>query len=108
MLNEDADEDEEIIEVAESIEHMYRSSLRQGVKHLLSENGLYELLWNDWNKLYTRRSKLFHHGNDPFSQQELNSLAQDSIKLCGRIILAIIRQQGIELPSITQTNFGDF
>ena len=105
-LRDDADEEEDIIEVAESIKHM-RLSLRKGVKHLLSENGLDDLLWKDWDDMYSRRSKLIHHGKGPFSQQELNTLAQDSIRICGTIILAIIRQQGIELPSITQTHFRD-
>ena len=106
-MRDDADDDEDIIEVAESIEHMYRGSLRQGVKHLLSENGLYDLLWKDWDDMYSRRSKLIHHGKGTFSQQEMNKLAQDSIKICGTIILAIIQQQGIKLPSITKTHFRD-
>ena len=103
-IRDDADEDEDIIEVAESIEHMYRISLRQGVKHLLSENGLDDQLWRDWEDMYFRRSKLIHHGKGPFSQQELNKLAQDSIRICGTIILEIIQQQGIELRNASMHN----
>ena len=96
---------EELLEVAEAIRRLYRNSLRQEVRQFLTANGLNHL-WSDWDGLYDRRSKLFH-GRRRLSGQEISALAEDAVKLCGRIVLAVIRQRGMVLPAIASTHFGE-
>ena len=39
------------------------------------------------------------------SDSEINKAAHDTVTLCGRIILAIVAKEGVQLPSITATHF---
>ena len=95
----------ELLEVAEAIRRLYRNSLRQEVRQFLAANGLNHL-WRDWDELYGRRSMLFH-GRGRLSAQEISELAEDAVKLCGRIVLAVIKRRDMVLPAIASTHFGE-
>lgn len=91
-------------EVADAIRKgLFPLSLRQGVMRLLSRLSL-DALRKEWDRLYGIRSGLFH-GTARLSDSEINHAAQDTITLCGRIILAIVVKEGTQLPSITATHF---
>ena len=96
--------DRESLEVAEALHRMHRIGVRQGVKRVLCRNGLSHLQ-KEWDELYSLRSGLFH-GSKQLTEQEVNSLANDALDLCSRIILAIIKRNGVKLPSVANKNFG--
>lgn len=105
-VEDDAGGDGERLEVAEGLRRLLsRIGLRQGVKRVLCCNDLGHLQ-DEWDRLYDLRSDLFH-GRKQLAKQEVNKLAADAVKLCCRIILAIIKQNGIRLPSIANTHFGN-
>ena len=58
-LEQDHSDGEEAEQVINAIRHVRRESIRQRVKRLLEANNL-SSVWDDWNKLYNRRSSLFH------------------------------------------------
>ncbi len=82
---------------------LHRLSLRQGVMRLLSEVGL-EHMQKEWKRLYDIRSGIFH-GRAHLSNSEIDQAAGDTIRLCGRIIIAIIAKDGGRVPSIAATHF---
>ena len=84
-------------EVKEAVERMHRISIRQGIKRVLRCNRL-DHLWEEWDDLYKRRSRLFHGGGE-FTNQEIGELASNATKLCDEIIFGIIKQKGIKLPA---------
>ena len=84
-------------EVKEAVKRMHRISIRQGIKRVLMCNRL-DHLWEEWDDLYERRSRLFHGGGE-FTKQEIGELASNATKLCDKIIFGIIKQQGIKLPA---------
>ncbi|MDE0101287.1 MAG: hypothetical protein OXN89_02805 [Bryobacterales bacterium] len=88
----------------DAIRRLSRTELRQGVRRVLSRNALGHLQ-DEWDRLYDRRSDVFH-GSEPLTKQEGNTLAADAVTLWCRIILAIFQQSGITLPSIASTHFG--
>ena len=91
-------------EVADAIRKgLFPLSLRQGVMRLLSRLSL-DALRKEWDRLYGIRSGLFH-GTARLSDSEINKAAHDTVTLCGRIILAIVAKEGVQLPSITATHF---
>ena len=91
-------------EVKEAIKRMHKISIRRGIKRVLDHNNLGHL-WGDWNDLYERRSRLFHGGRE-FTRQETRKLSSDAWKLCGKIILGIIKRKGFTLPSVASVNFN--
>ena len=100
-----ADGDPERLEVAEALQRMHRIGVRQGVKRVLCRNDLSHLQ-KEWDRLYGLRSSLLH-GSKQLTEQEVNSLANDAMKLCSRIILGIVKRDGINPPSIAIRNFGE-
>ena len=84
-------------EVKDAVERMHRISIRQGIKRVLERNRL-DHLWEEWDALYKRRSRLFHGGGE-FTNQEIGELASTATQLCDEIIFGIIKQQGIKLPA---------
>ena len=84
-------------EVKEAVKRMHRISIRQGIKRVLESNRL-DHLWEEWDDLYKRRSRLFHGGGE-FTNQEIGELASNATKLCDEIIFGIIKQKGIKLPA---------
>ena len=104
-ITDHADGDRERLEVAEALQRMHRIGVRQGVKRVLCRNGLSHLR-KEWDRLYDLRSSLFH-GSKQLTEQEVNSLENGAMKLCSRIILGIIKRNGINLPSVAIRNFGE-
>ena len=84
-------------EVKEAVKRMHRISIRQGIKRVLESNRL-DHLWEEWDDLYKRRSRLFHGGGE-FTNQEIGELASNATQLCDEIIFGIIKQKGIKLPA---------
>ena len=98
------EDDDELNEIADALQRMHRISLRQGVFRLLKENGLedYRSCWDD---VYGKRSGLFH-GTLVLDRHETNRLATDTVKLCVTIVLTILRNRGVALPSIAKVHFS--
>lgn len=91
-------------EVARAIRKgLFPLSLRQGVMRLLSRLGL-DNLRNEWDRLYGIRSGIFH-GTARLSDADIRQASLETGTLCGRIILAVLAQQGIRIPSIVETHF---
>ena len=97
--------DDERLEIAEALRRMHRIGLRQGVKRVLRGNDIGHLQ-KEWDRLYDLRSGMFH-GRNQLEKQETPKLANDAMKLCTRIILAIIKRAGINLPSVSSKHFGE-
>jgi hypothetical protein len=96
---------EERAEVARAIRKgLFPLSLRQGVTRLLLRLGL-DHLRKEWDRLYGIRSGLFH-GTARLSNLEIIQAAFDTVSLCGRIVLAIVAQEGARLPSVAATHFN--
>ena len=83
---------------------LFPLGLRQGVMRLLSRLGL-DPLRKEWDRLYGVRSGLFH-GTDRLSDSEIFQASLDTVTLCGRIILAVVAEEGTRLPSVAATHFG--
>lgn len=78
-------------EVADAVRRdAHKVSLRQGVIRLLKRLGLSHLK-NDWDKIYSGRSTLVH-GLAPKPGADYNSLAFETISVCGQILLSFIAQ----------------
>lgn len=98
--------DAEHAEVADALHRsLHRVGLRQGVMRVLSRLHLTQLR-KDWDRLYGLRSGLFH-GAAKFTTNELNELALEAVTLCGKVLLAQLRRDGVEPPSISSTHFPD-
>ena len=98
------EDDDDLREIADALERMYRVSLRQGAFRLLEENGLedYKPRWDD---VYGKRSGLFH-GTLVLDRHETHRLANDTVKLCVTIVLTILRNRGVVLPQIATIHFS--
>ena len=80
---------------------------------MLAENDL-SLLWEEWDALYSKRSRLFHGAGgdageqrgDHLEQSELHTVAQGAMTLCGRIVLSLAKRNGIAIPSGAAVHFG--
>jgi hypothetical protein len=62
-------------------------------------------LRKEWDKLYGLRSGLFH-GTVEMNEQEIHQLATEAVRLCSRIILAVVERDGIKLPSVTSLHYS--
>ena len=89
------DEREEVIDGINK--SLHKLSLRQGVMRLLTSLNLNHLKKN-WDKLYQERSSLVH-GLAPKPGVDYSALANESINLCGRILLTAISR---EIPETTK------
>ena len=72
------------------------AALRQGVMRVLSSLGLNDLR-NEWDRLYPLRSGVFH-GTADLNEHDIDQLATDIVTFSGRIILALLKRDGIKLP----------
>ena len=99
-------EDDEMGEVAKRLRDIlqYRTTLRQGVFAVLRRNGL-EHLKSEWDAVYSLRSELFH-GHRNLDRSEMNELARKAVNLCITVVLAIVRNTGIELPEVATIHFS--
>ena len=66
-----------------------------------SQNNL-DHLQMEWDSLYGQRGDLFH-GREQLPKQQL---ANNTIKLCGKIILTIASRNGVNIPASANTHFG--
>jgi len=102
----DGKHDAERLEVAEALRRsLHRVGLRQGVLRVLSRLDLRQLA-KEWDRLYSLRSGVFH-GTRVLTETEIAQLANDTVSLCGRIILAVVEQDGITVPSVAAKHFGE-
>ncbi len=101
----EADYEAERLEVADALRRSFhRIGLRQGVMRVLSNLNLNDLR-KEWDRLYGLRSGVFH-GTVELTEQEICQLATDTVRLCGRITLAVLARDGVKLPSIANVHFG--
>ena len=112
-LNRTHGDEEETREIVEAILRVRKESIRQGIKKYLAANKLSDL-WQDWDKLYYERSRLFHGktkaGNesrgDYLEESELHSFGQEAVNLCARIVLTMSKLEGISVPDSAKVHFG--
>ncbi len=105
--------EEEAQQVIEAIQKIRQISIRQRIRNMLDNNDLSHL-WEDWDALYSKRSRLYHGrgGNDGeqrgdhLAESELHNLAQGATTLCGRIVLSLAKQNGVAIPSQADKRFG--
>ena len=106
----DAEETGQIVEAILRIRH---SSIRQRIRKILASNDL-SVLWQDWEDLYSKRSRLFHGGSRDggehrgahLVESEVHALGQEAMTLCGRIVLSIAKREGIAIPDQAAVHFG--
>ena len=104
---------EETRQVIEAILRVRRESIRQRIRKSLAANEL-SGVWEDWETLYSKRSRLFHgrtnaeseHRGDYLEESELHGLAQEAINLCSRIVLSMAKREGISVPDRAKVHFG--
>lgn len=93
-------------EIAEALRRsLHRIGLRQGVLRVLARLGL-EHRKKQWDKIYGLRSSVFH-GTQQIAEHEMHELAQSSITLCGQILIALLIQGGVAIPSVARKHFPD-
>ena len=100
-------------QVIEAIRRIRQSSIRQRIRTMLDANDL-SLVWEDWDALYSKRSRLFHgHGGhdgeqrgDHLMESELHAVAQEAMTLCGRMVLSLAKRNGVAIPSRAGVHFG--
>ena len=97
--------DSELAEIADRLQGIQRTSIRQGVTRLLDQNGCPDLKVQ-WDETYRQRSKLFH-GGAPVDRHELHRVADATMRLCVTIVLSAFKNKGIELPEIAEVHFPD-
>ena len=104
---------EETRQVIEAIRRVRSESIRQRIRKLLAANELSDL-WSHWNRLYSKRSRLFHGGTNADSEHrgnyleesELHRLGQDAFNLCSRIVLSMAKREGIPVPDRAKVHFS--
>ena len=103
---------EETSQVIEAILQIRKESIRKRIRKLLSVNELSDM-WQDWDKLYSKRSRLFHgrtkngseHLGNHLEETEVHVLGQEAIKLCARIVLTMAKREGISVPDRAKVHF---
>jgi hypothetical protein len=103
-VEQSCEEDLEALEVAEGIRKiLLKLTIRQRVKRLLRRLGL-EALQKDWDRLHSFRSGVLH-GSVVLDDHELQELADETIGLCGKIVLSLVREQGVTIPTIADAHY---
>lgn len=103
VVNAEGAGDEEK-EVADALRRsLYRIGLRQGVLRVFARLGL-DHLKREWDRLYSIRSGVFH-GTTHLSQSEVHELAQASMTLCGKVVIALLRKEGGPVPAISEKHY---
>ncbi|MCY4029420.1 MAG: hypothetical protein OXH75_24260 [Acidobacteria bacterium] len=74
---------EEAQRVVEAIRQVRRESIRQRIRKLLQANDLSNL-WLDWDRLYDRRSGLFHGRSEAGSEHRGSHLEQSNLHTLGQ------------------------
>lgn len=104
---------EEINQVIEAILRVRKESIRQRIRKLLILNEL-SGMWQDWDRLYSKRSRLFHggtkdgseHRGNHLDESEVHALGQEAINLCTRIVLSMAKREEISVPDHAKVHFG--
>ena len=104
---------EETEQVIEALQRVRKESIRQRIRKLLASNEL-SSMWRNWDKLYEKRSGLFHgpsqtdseHRGSHLEESALHGLGQEAIKLCARIVLSMAKREGIAVPGRANVHFG--
>ncbi|MCY4057946.1 MAG: hypothetical protein OXG44_08080, partial [Gammaproteobacteria bacterium] len=104
---------DETIQVCEAIRRVRRESIRQRIRKFLQINDLSNV-WRDWDRLYSKRSGLFHgrseagseHRGSHLEESSLRALGEEAIKLCARIVLSMAQREGIAVPGRAKVHFG--
>ena len=112
-LEEAHGEREEAVQVVQAIRQVRRESIRQRIKKFLDANDLSNV-WQDWDRLYNRRSRLFHGRSEAASEYRgshleesaLKELGREAIKLSARIVLSMAKREGIAVPDRAKVHFG--
>ena len=91
-------------EVKEAVERLHKIGVRQGIKRVLQAHKL-EHLQKEWDRRYNLRSALFHGGKQ-LSEEERVEL-QDTVQLCARIVLGVLKHRGFTLPHVATMHFGE-
>lgn len=91
-------------EVKEAVERLHKIGVRQGIKRVLRAHKL-EHLQKEWDRRYNLRSALFHGGKQ-LSEEERIEL-QDTVQLCARIVLGVLKHRGFTLPHVATMHFGE-
>lgn len=113
QLESDSCSAAEVNETAEALRNWHQKSIGKGVRELFAENELMGL-WADWNKLYGKRSRLFHDDRSGDDEQrgkhlddlELHKLGQEAVKLCASVVLSMCKREGIPVPSYANRHFN--
>ena len=104
---------EDAKQVIQAIRRVRKESIRQRIRKLLAVNGL-SSLWQSWDRLYAKRSKLLHdrsaagdesRGNH-LEQAELHSFGHEAATLSTQIVLSIAKRSGMPVPDRAKTHFG--
>jgi hypothetical protein len=91
-------------EIADALRRsVHRIGLRQGVLRVLGRLGL-DHLKKDWDSVYNTRSPVFH-GTRQLTDPEMQKFAQSAITLCGQIVVALLRQGGVEIPLVATEHY---
>jgi hypothetical protein len=91
-------------EIADALRRsIHRIGLRQGVLRVLSRLGL-DHLRKEWDRLYGLRSGVFH-GTAQLNNSEMSQLGYDAITLCGKIIVSLLRSEGVHVPSVAAKHY---
>ena len=104
---------EEAQQVVKAVRQVRKESIRKQIRKLLQANDL-SGVWQDWDRLYKKRSGLFHgwseagseHLGSHLEQPSLHALGQEAIKLCARIVLSMAQREGVAVPGRAKVNFG--
>ena len=99
--------------VVDAVEGLLSGSIGARVRRMLRTNGLGDLV-RPWNKLYGRRSRLFHgdtgkdreHSGEHLDESDLHRLGEEAVKLCARIVLSLAKREGVPVPARAGVHFG--
>lgn len=85
--------------VAEAIERSYTPGVNEGIRQLLAELNLPSSVLADWKSVYKPRSQVFH-GKVAADDLELSPLANEAVRICGRIVLSAAVREGADISDL--------
>ncbi|MEP9356100.1 hypothetical protein ABLE93_21220 [Xanthobacter sp. KR7-65] len=78
--------DDEKTEIANALDRLFRSSIRQSIKRKMASLGLSQDDWIEFDEVYNLRSRIFH--GSASGRENYNDLASKSAKICTKIVLS--------------------
>lgn len=76
---------DEAQEVADVLQHVFRSSIRQSIKRKMTALGLTETAWRSFDDIYSLRSGIFH--GSIMGRERHTELASKAREICARVVL---------------------